>query len=341
MLEGQTQALILTNLHNIYYLSGFWGTSATILVTENRQYFMTDARYIQVARDTVKDFDILETRNPLEEIAKIIKTEKISELNFEEDISFAYYQSLKEAVSCKLQVADNYLERLRMIKDSGEIEIIKQACSISDRAFDEVLNFIEPGLSEVQVANFLDFKMREFGASGISFETIVASGKRSFMPHGVASQKLLQMGDTITLDFGCYYNHYASDMTRTIFLGQPDDKMLDIYTTVLASNQKLIDATKAGLLYKDYDGIARQVIDQAGYGQYFTHGIGHGLGIDVHEKPFFGKTSIDSLEKNMVVTDEPGIYLDDFGGVRIEDDLLVTEQTCEVLTRASKEIIIL
>ena len=228
-----------------------------------------------------------------------------------------------------------------MIKDASEMATIRKACSISDRAFTDVLDFIKAGqTTELQVANFLDFRMREYGASGISFETIVASGKRSAMPHGVASDKVIESGDMLTLDFGCYYNHYVSDMTRTIHIGDISDKEREVYQLVLEANQAVIDSVKAGMVRKDYDKAARNVIANAGYGDYFTHGIGHGIGLDIHEIPYFGQSE-EVVEAGMVITDEPGIYLDNAFGVRIEDDLIVTEEGCEVLTLAPKELIVL
>ncbi|WEV61038.1 Xaa-Pro peptidase family protein [Streptococcaceae bacterium ESL0729] len=342
MKKQGVSALVVNNLKNIYYLANFSGTEATILVTEKNQYFFTDARYTLIAKNLVKDFEIIESRTPLKQISDILVSEGIKDLQFESQISYGQFLAMKEELrTINLTPSKNLIEELRIIKDASEIETIRTACSISDRAFDELLNYLKPGLSELDLANFLDFKMREFGASSVSFETIVASGARSSMPHGVASNKIIEAGDTITLDFGCYYKHYVSDMTRTIFLGQPSDKMIEIYNTVLDSNNTLISETRAGLAYSDYDLIARKVIEGAGYGDNFTHGIGHGIGLDIHEDPFFGKNSKGLIKAGMTITDEPGIYIDNYGGVRIEDDLLVTEEGCELLTLASKDLIIL
>ena len=234
------------------------------------------------------------------------------------------------------------MAKIRIIKDAQGAATIRQACSISDRAFVDVLDFIKPGqTTELQVANFLDFRMREYGASGVSFESIVASGYRSAMPHGVASDKVIETGESLTLDFGCYYNHYVSDMTRTIHIGQVSDQEREIYDVVLRANQALIDQAKSGLSFADFDGIPRAVIAEAGYGANFTHSIGHGIGLDIHEIPYFGAASKGQLEPGMVVTDEPGIYLDGQYGLRIEDDLLITENGCEVLTLAPKELIVI
>ena len=228
-----------------------------------------------------------------------------------------------------------------MIKDDKELATIRKACSISDRAFTDVLDFIKPGqTTELQVANFLDFRMREYGASGTSFESIIASGYRSAMPHGVASEKVIQSGETLTMDFGCYYKHYVSDMTRTIHIGDTTDEEREIYDIVLRSNQALIDAAKAGMTRRDYDKVARDVIVEAGYGSHFTHGIGHGIGLDIHEIPYFGNSD-ETIEAGMVLTDEPGVYLADKYGVRIEDDIIITENGCELITLAPKELIVL
>ncbi|EHI74674.1 Aminopeptidase YpdF (MP-, MA-, MS-, AP-, NP-specific) [Streptococcus criceti] len=334
---------LVTNLTNIYYLTGFYGTAGTVFLSKQQRLFLTDSRYSLLARDQVKGFEIIETRQPLADIAEIIKGDQLTAIGFEgEAISYHYYQQLKESFAdyC-LQSLTDLIEQLRMIKDSSEIEAIRQACKISDQAFLDVLDFIKPNqTSEIEVANFLDFRMRERGATGPSFDFIVVSGRRSAMPHGRASEKIICQGETLTLDFGCVYHHYVSDITRTIHIGQPSDEERSVYDIVRKSNQAVIDSVKAGMKRCDYDGLARRVIDQAGYGACFTHGIGHGIGLDIHEGPYFGQ-STDLVESGMAITDEPGIYLDGKFGVRIEDDILVTETGCEVLTKAPKELIII
>ncbi|EHJ57251.1 hypothetical protein HMPREF9318_01962 [Streptococcus urinalis FB127-CNA-2] len=340
--HSDLDAFLVTGQNNIYYLTGFWGTESTVFISQNRRIFMTDARYTLIAKEVVKDFEIIETRQALAEVIKIINNDHLNRIGFDSQVSYAFFEQLKQLDSTIHWLPQtNFVEELRVIKDKEEIETIKQACQISDKAFIDVLDFIKPGqTTELQVANFLDFRMREYGASGISFETISASGFRSAMPHGVASQKVIASGETLTLDFGCYYKHYVSDMTRTIHIGNVTDKEREIYQITLNANQALIEKTKAGLSFKNYDAIPRKVITDAGYGQYFTHGIGHGIGLDIHEEPYFNKPD-NKLEANMVITDEPGIYLDNQFGVRIEDDLLVTEDGCEILTLAPKELIVI
>ena len=340
--QSGLDALLVTGQKNIYYLTDFWGTNATVFITKNRRLFLTDSRYTLIAKQSVHGFDIIESKDPLKDIVKIIEADNLETIGFDNQVSFAYYQGLQAIFEgCTLSPQSNFMEELRMIKDEKELATIRKACSISDRAFTDVLDFIKPGqTTELQVANFLDFRMREYGASGISFESIIASGYRSAMPHGVASEKVIQSGETLTMDFGCYYNHYVSDMTRTIHIGDTTDEEREIYDIVLRSNQALIDAAKAGMTRRDYDKVARDVIVEAGYGDYCTHGIGHGIGLDIHEIPYFGNSD-ETIEAGMVLTDEPGVYLADKYGVRIEDDIIITENGCELITLAPKELIVL
>ena len=340
--QTECDAVLVTNLKNIYSLTGFSGTEATVFISKTRRIFLTDARYTLIAKGVVQGFDIVETRDALGEIAKIIADDKLEKIGFDDEISYAYFKMLESLFSgYELVPMTGFIENLRMIKDEQEIATIRKACQISDQAFLDVLDFIKPGeTTELAVMNFLDARMRQLGASGASFDFIIASGYRSAMPHGVASDKVIQNGETLTMDFGCYYNHYVSDMTRTVHVGQVTDEEREIYDIVLRSNQALIEAAKAGLSRIDFDRIPRQVINDAGYGPYFSHGIGHGIGLDIHEIPYFGKSE-EPIEAGMVLTDEPGIYLDGKYGVRIEDDLLITETGCEVLTLAPKELIVI
>ena len=228
-----------------------------------------------------------------------------------------------------------------MIKDETEIATIRKACSISDQAFHDALEFIKPGKTEIEIANFLDFRMRELGAAGLSFDTILASGINSSKPHAHPMHKPVELGEAITMDFGCLYEHYVSDMTRTIYLGHVSDEQAEIYNTVLKANQALIDQAKDGLGFRDFDKIPRDIIIEAGYGDYFTHGIGHGIGLDIHEEPYFSQTSTETIKAGMALTDEPGIYIEGKYGVRIEDDILITDTGCELLTLAPKELIVI
>lgn len=342
MQSENLDAIIITNLKNIYYLSAFWGTAGTILVTQKAQYLLTDSRYSIAAREATVDFEIVETREAFVEIAKLLKKEGVSQVGFEDGVTYAEFQTMQHQLAgLTLHATTSFIETQRQIKSPSEIATIKKACAISDQAFNDLLKFVEPGKTEIEIANFLDFKMRDLGASGISFDTIVASGKRSALPHGRATHKPIEFGDTVTVDFGCYYDHYASDMTRTFFVGEVSPKMQEIYHVVQQAQQAVTNISAPGLTYADYDRAARDMIEAAGYGEAFSHGIGHGLGLDVHEIPYFSKTSQECLAEHMVITNEPGIYLENIGGVRIEDDLHITSQGVEVLTLAPKELIVL
>ncbi len=342
MAEQSIEALYVTNLKNVYYLTGFWGSAGVVFITPSRQVLITDDRYITYAQSVVTDFEVISNRDDLGTVAGLVRDMDIKEVAFEDEVSVAYFKSMEAVFAgTNLRPTTNLIADLRMIKDAAEIATIQRACQISDQAFIDALDFIKPGKTEIEIANFLDFRMREMGAEGVSFDTIAASGYRSAMPHGRASNKVIEAGEALTLDFGCLYDHYVSDMTRTVYVGSVSDEEREIYETVLAANQALIATAKAGMEYKEFDGVPRRVIEQAGYGPYFTHGIGHGMGLDVHEYPYFSRTATDTIQAGMILTDEPGIYLEGKYGVRIEDDLLITETGCKVLTLAPKELIVL
>ena len=342
MQEKELDGIIINNLKNVYYLTGFWGSNGTVFISRDRQVLVTDARYIIAAKQEVTGFEIFAERDELATIAKIAKDMGLSRIGFEDEISVSYYHRMQTAFEgMELLSQTQFVEALRLIKDETEIETIRKACSISDQAFHDALEFIKPGKTEIEIANFLDFRMRELGAAGLSFDTILASGINSSKPHAHPMHKPVELGEAITMDFGCLYEHYVSDMTRTIYLGHVSDEQAEIYNTVLKANQALIDQAKAGLGFRDFDKIPRDIIVEAGYGEYFTHGIGHGIGLDIHEEPYFSQTSTEVIKSGMVLTDEPGIYIEGKYGVRIEDDILITDKGCELLTLAPKELIVI
>ena len=342
MQEKELDGIIINNLKNVYYLTGFWGSNGTVFISRDHQILVTDARYIIAAKQEVTGFEIFAERDELATIAKIAKDMGLSRIGFEDEISVSYYHRMQAAFEgLELIPQAQFVEALRMIKDETEIATIRKACSISDQAFHDALEFIKPGKTEIEIANFLDFRMRELGAAGLSFDTILASGINSSKPHAHPMHKPVELGEAITMDFGCLYEHYVSDMTRTIYPGHVSDEQAEIYNTVLKANQALIDQAKAGLGFRDFDKIPRDIIVEAGYGEYFTHGIGHGIGLDIHEEPYFSQTSTEVIKSGMVLTDEPGIYIEGKYGVRIEDDILITDKGCELLTLAPKELIVI
>lgn len=331
---------------NLRYISGFTGTSGIALITNNGAYFITDFRYKEQAESQCDGFKIIlsggsaGTGSPQKVVQDILTEENISRVGYEEEhITVADFDDLESIITADLIPASGLIEILRETKEPEEIEKIKVACQIADLAFHHILEFIKPGVTEIEIANELDFFMRSKGASGVSFDTIVASGVRSAMPHGVASNKKVANGELITLDYGCYYEGYASDITRTIALGDVDRKLEEIYQIVLDANERVTTALKADMTGKEADAIARDLIKERGYGSQFGHSLGHSIGLDIHEIPNLSMHSSHILRPGNVVTNEPGIYLEGLGGVRIEDDLLITEKGNELLTHSPRELI--
>lgn len=327
---------------NRNYLSGFKGDESYILVTLNEAFFITDSRYTEQAKNEVNGFEVKEYKNSIIDFVKDLAASlNIKSLGIEENfMTVKMYKEIKDALKdIELISLNECLEKQRQVKYPEEIENIKKAAQISDMAFSHILNFIKPGITEAEIGLELEFFMRKNGASKLSFPSIIASGKRSSLPHGVATQKIIEKGDLLTLDFGCVYNGYCSDMTRTVVVGSASEKQKEIYNIVLKANEEALKAIKPGNTGFDADKVARDIIEEYGYGQNFGHGLGHGVGMDIHELPRLSKKGLDELKANMVVTDEPGIYLPGFGGVRIEDLVLVTEDGCEVLSKSNKQLV--
>lgn len=343
MSELSIQAFLITSQYNLRYLTGFTGTTGLAIVTQNNAFFVTDSRYMQQAAQQCVGYEIVQNFVPIfEVVASLIEDNHIEEVAFEEThVSYASYELFSDIFDCDLIPVAGVIEGLREIKDAEEITITREACRIADKAFEHICTFIKPGVTEIQVANELDFHMRSLGATSISFETIVASGYRSAMPHGVATDKIIESGELVTMDFGCYYNGYVSDMTRTIAVGKVDSKLKEIYQIVLEAQLKVIAAAGPTISGKGLDDVARNHIESYGFGDNFGHSTGHGIGLEIHEGPSVAKLNTINFVPNNIITDEPGIYLPNLGGVRIEDDLLITETGNEVLTRAPKELIVL
>lgn len=342
--EHEVEGMLITTGSNRRYITGFTGSSGYVLVTQNEAIFITDFRYIDQAKEQAPHFKIVQHQGPiLETLKEQIKETGIYKLGFEQDvISYSLYNQFKEALeNSELVPLSQIVEKLRLIKDENEIKLIKKAVEISDQAFSHILTVIKPGMREIDVALQLEYKMRELGAKGASFDSIVASGYRSALPHGAASEKVIESGDFVTMDFGAIYKGYVSDMTRTIVVGTPNEKQKEIYRIVLEAQLNGANNVKAGMTGKEGDALTRDIISKNGYGENFGHGTGHGIGLDVHEGPGVSPRSDVVLQPGMVVTVEPGIYITDFGGVRIEDDVLITETGREILNKSSKELIII
>lgn len=343
MQEENLDSFLITSPYNLRYLTNFTGTTGLAVITLEKAFFITDFRYTEQAAAQAQGFEIIKNVGPIfEEVADLVQKEGLRELGFEETtVSFLEYSVLEEIIDAQLIPISGMIEELREIKDEEEIAIIEKACSISDLAYDHILKMIQPGMTEIEVANQLDFYMRSLGASGVSFETIVASGLRSAMPHGVASKKIIEQGDLITIDFGCYYEGYVSDMTRTFAIGDPGEQLKEIYQIVLEAQLAVLEVAKPGVTGKQLDAVARDYITKHGYGEAFGHSTGHGIGLEIHEGPNVSVRAEKQFVPGNIITDEPGIYLPGIGGVRIEDDLLITSDGNRVLTHSPKELIIL
>lgn len=337
--------LFITRPENRAYLSGFTGSFGFLLITATEAVILTDGRYAEQAKMQAPGWTVTQIKRPFEEyVVPEIKRLNISKLGFEADhLSFGEYSFWSKTVNSVEWVGlSGLVSRLRQRKDASEVEAIQSAVDIAEKAFDHLLGILKPGMSERDAAAELEFAMRRFGADAIAFDTIVASGPRGALPHGRASDKLLEAGELITFDFGARLAGYNSDITRTVFLGgQPTERQITIYNLVLESQLAGIAAVRPGVSARDVDAASRAVFEKAGMLDYFLHSTGHNLGREVHETPFITPTDESLLEPGMVLTVEPGLYFSDWGGVRIEDDLLVTADGSQVLPKFSKELIIL
>ncbi|MDF2531379.1 MAG: aminopeptidase family protein [Clostridia bacterium] len=335
-------AAFLYSKENRRYISGFTGSTGYVIVTADKAFFVTDFRYRDQAQNQCKGFEVvIHGSSLIDQLKETILSANIKNIAIEEGyMTVAFYDNLKSSLeNVELLPLKGVMDELRLFKDSEEIESIAKAASIADEAFTHILSFIKPGKTEIEVAVELEYFCKQKGATEMSFDSIVASGVRSSLPHGVFSEKVINNGEFLTMDFGCVYNGYCSDMTRTVFVGKADEKQKRIYNTVLEAQQKALEQIKPGMLGKEVDKIARDIITAAGFGENFGHGLGHGVGLAVHEEPRLSPLGERVLEANMVVTDEPGIYIAEYGGVRIEDLVLVTDQGNKVLSKSPKHLI--
>lgn len=338
--EKELDAILIYMPVNRRYFSGFTGSAGYALIFQERNCFLSDFRYIQQSQKQCEGFEIV-TMTIENTLSKILASFNITKLGIEDNfMDVAAYLKLKQDIAgIEMTGIGQDLTMIRAVKDEKELEYIAKAAEIADSAFTDILNHIKPGVTEKEIADRLESFMKSKGASGLSFDSIVASGVRSSLPHGVASDKQIEDGDFLTLDFGCIYNGYCSDMTRTIVVGKASDKQKKIYSIVLEAQLKALELVKPGEICKDIDAAARNIIAENGYADYFGHGLGHGVGLQVHELPVLNPLGDIRLQENMVITDEPGIYIPDFGGVRIEDLIVVKQNGPVILSRSSKELI--
>lgn len=338
-------ALLLTNRADRQYATGFASSFGYALILTDGAYFITDTRYIEAAAERIKDATVLQTTKDKDAPAmlrEILNGRNIKTVGVQEDsLSYSSYLRLEEELGVKFAPGQKITLELRKSKEKYEMDFIVAAQRIAEKALDHVLGFIKEGLTEKEVAAELEYRMARNGAEGIAFETICVSGENSSRPHGTPGGRKLRRGDFITMDFGCRVGGYCSDMTRTVALGSATDEMRRVYATVLEAQLAGIAALRPGIEGKLVDKAARDVIEKAGYGEYFGHGLGHSVGLDIHEDPNTNTRETSLLPAGAVITSEPGIYLPGRFGVRIEDMLLLTENGAENLTLAPKNLIIL
>lgn len=339
--EKKLDAILITNPINRRYITGFTGTAGVAIVSQHATRFITDFRYIEQATEQAEHFTIVEHKGSIEsEIQKQLSELNIKQLGFEKnDVTYAGFERYQKHLEVSLVPVDGLIEQIRLIKSAEELQVIKKAGEIADAAYEHIQGYIKPGVKEIEIANELEFFMRKQGATSSSFDMIVASGYRSALPHGVASDKEIQAGELVTMDYGALYHGYCSDITRTVAVGEISEQLRTIYDTVLEAQLRGVQGIKPGITGKEADALTRDYITEKGFGEYFGHSTGHGLGLEVHEEPRLSHLSESVLEPGMVVTVEPGIYIPNVGGCRIEDDIVITETGNERLTNASKKFI--
>ncbi len=338
-------AVLLHNPSNMFYLSGYTG-EGLVLIARKVWAIITDFRYTEQAEKQAPGFTVEETgkgRRGEMVVAELCKEHCLDTIYFEDGtVTVAAMELLKKYVpGMEWKSLGGAPEQLRQIKDEGELDLIRKACKITGDAFERILGVIKEGMTEKEIALELEYDMLRHGADGMAFSTIVAAGANGSLPHAIPGDYRIRKGDMITMDFGAKCGGYCADMTRTIAVGQPGEEMLRVYATVLEAQKRAQAAVAAGKRCSDVDAIARDYIDQHGYQGRFGHGLGHSLGIDVHESPRLSQACSDILQVNQLVTVEPGIYLPGIGGVRIENTVVVKEGGCEALTLPATDLVIL
>ena len=344
--KNNLDAIIVSHMPDVRYISGFSGSAGTLYVTKKKAVLLTDGRYeIQAADEVHKGVEVLIDRAHLKRLKNEKLVKKGMTVGFQHQyVSVAAYEGMKKIFKKKVRFKGErgIVRGLTAIKTEEEVGYIRKAANITARVYRDILEIVKPGMRENEVAAEMSWLGRHYGSEGDAFDTIVASGPRSALPHGRASAKKLQKGELVTLDFGCIYNGFNSDMTRTFALGEPGEEARKIYDIVYNAEREGVKQARAGMSAKELDGVCRTIIDDAGYKDEFSHSTGHGLGIEVHEFPGVSQRMPDEvkLKEGMVVTIEPGIYLDGQFGVRIEDDVVIQKDGCRELTSPSRKLIV-
>lgn len=329
---------------NVRYMTGFTGSSAYVIISPQGRILLTDDRYTEQASEQCPDFQVVRHGTPvMKDVKETIQKFGIRKVGFEADgVTVGLLDTLKEKLEgIELVPTKDMIEELRALKDATEVQLIARASQIADQGFSHILDFIKPGATEKDIALELEFYMRKQGASGLAFGVIIVSGKRSSHQHGAPSDKRIEDGDFVTMDFGATYEGYRTDMTRTVVVGHATQKQINVYNTVKEAQQRALELMRAGVLGRDASAEARKIIEDAGYGEYSGFGIGHGVGLEIHEAPYVRASGDLVLQAGHVVTVEPGIYIPDWGGVRIEDTVVIEKDGCRRLTESPKDLIVL
>jgi Xaa-Pro aminopeptidase len=344
MKEKQVDAVLVSERYNMNAISRFSNDTGVLYISDSRKVLLTDSRYSTQAREESVGFEVVEVageKNYDWYLAEFVKADQVKRLGFEEDVlTVASFRKKQEAVpGIEWVPMEGSLATLREVKTEEELRYLEKAEAIGDAAFSYILGELKVGVTELEIAAKLEYFMKMNGASGVSFDPIVASGFHSAMPHAVPSEKKLEKGDFVTMDFGCIYKGYCSDMTRTVVMGKASDKQKEIYQIVLEAQQAGLEAIREGVTGGFVDKAARDVIAGAGYGEYFGHSLGHSVGLFIHETPGMFPNSTAVLKANMIETVEPGIYIPEFGGVRIEDMVVVRKDGYKNLTHSDKQLL--
>jgi len=337
----QLDGVLLLSLENIRYLSGFTGSDAVFLLTPKEAFFLTDSRYWTQAEEEVRDAQIVRYQKKIDGLVSLLLDLKSKRVGFESSfLPFSLYQTLLEKLEGRIEFVplEKELKNLRAFKDETELSLIRSAIGIASEAFLHLLKLIKEGVEERALSLEMEFFMKRRGAEATGFDIIVASGPRSALPHGRASDKRIEKGDFVLIDFGSRFKGYHSDQTRTLFCHSSTSEQRKIYDIVKEAHDRAIAKIRPGIPISEVDRVARESIQTQGYGEYFGHGTGHGIGLAVHEDPVVNGENQDLLQEGMVFTVEPGIYLPGWGGVRIEDMVRVTPEGAEVLTYLSTEL---
>lgn len=339
--EKILDAVLITKEENVCYFSGFCGDSTALIITRERLFLVTDSRYTEQAAAEAPAYEIVEQRDGLDrKVAEVAAACGILALGFEGSVlSYDRCEQLRDLLGEISFDTSLRLDPLRQVKDPDEIALIRRACEIADAAFAHIIAYIQPGMTELEVAAEMEHFMRRAGSERPAFQTIIASGVRGSLPHGTASGKKIACGELVTMDFGAVCAGYHSDITRTICVGRADARQRELYDAVLSAQQRALSAIRPGVTGVEVDCIARESLREKNLEQYFGHGLGHSLGLEIHEEPRLSKAGRGVLQPGMLITDEPGVYIPGWGGIRIEDTVLVTPEGAEPLTRAPKEFI--